>query len=95
MFRLQKPTLDTNNGLYTKDMVELCLKPCKSDTFYTTIKVPLRNPEETMEFDALIDSGAGIDLIDKSLVKKHKLIKKKLNTLIAIRNSDRTIAKNK
>jgi len=84
MFRLQKPTLDTNNGLYTKDMVELCLKPCKSDTFYTTIKVPLRNPEETMEFDALIDSGAGIDLIDKSLVKKHKLIKKKLNTLIAI-----------
>ena len=76
-------------------MVELCLKPCKSDTFYTTIKVPLRNPEETMEFDALIDSGAGIDLIDKSLVKKHKLIKKKLNTLIAIRNSDRTIAKNK
>jgi len=95
MFRLQKPTLDTNNRLHTKDIVELCLKPCKSDTFYTTIKVPLQNPEETVEFDALIDSGAGINLIDKSLVKKHKLTKKKLDTPITIRNDDRTIAKNK
>jgi len=46
--------------------------------------VPLQNLEETVEFDALIDSGAGIDLIDKSLVEKHKLTKKKLDTPIAI-----------
>jgi len=95
MFRLQKPTLDTNNRLYTKDMVELCLKPCKSDTFYTTIKVPLQNPEETVEFNVLIDLGARIDLIYKLLVKKHKLTKKKLDTPIAIQNGDGTIAKNK
>jgi len=84
-----------NNGLHTKDIVELCLKPYKLDTFYTTIKVPLQNLEETMEFDALINSGAGIDLIDKSLVKKHKLTKKKLDTPIAIQNGNGTIAKNK
>jgi len=48
-----------------------------------------------MEFNALIDLGAGIDLIDKSLVKKHKLTKKKLDTPIAIQNGDGTIAKNK
>ena len=92
---MQKPTLDANNRLHAKDIVELCLKPGKSDTFYTTIKVPLQNPEETMEFNALIDSGAGINLIDKSLVKKHKLTKKKLDTPIAIRNGDGIIAKNK
>jgi len=57
--------------------------------------VPLQNLEETVEFDVLIDSGAGIDLIDKSLVEKHKLTKKKLDTPIAIRNGDGTIAKNK
>ena len=37
-----------------------------------------------MEFNALINSGAGIDLIDKSLIKKHKLTKKKLDTSITI-----------
>jgi len=92
---LQRRTQDSNSGLHIKEMVELILKPCKSDTFYTTIKVPLRNPEETVEIDALIDSGAGIGLIDKTLAKKYRLTQKELETPIVIRNSDGTIAKNK
>jgi len=69
MSRLQKLILDSNKRPHIKDIIELCLNPCKLNTLYLPIKVSLCNPEEIMELEVLIDSGVGIDLIDKLLVE--------------------------
>jgi len=43
----------------------------------------------------LIDSGAGLDLIDKTLVKDWNLPRRKLKKPLAIQNRDGSINKNK
>ena len=48
-----------------------------------------------MDTLSLIDSGAGLDLIDRTLIKDWSLPKRKLKKPLAIRNGDRSINKNK
>jgi len=55
------------NGLHIKDIVEMQLKPCQSNTLYSPTQVLLGR--KTMDILSLIDSGVGLDLIDKNLVK--------------------------
>ena len=70
------------NGLYIKDIVEMQLKPCQSNTLYSPTQVLLRR--KTVNTLSLIDSGAGLDLIDKTLIKDWKLPKIKLKKPLAI-----------
>jgi len=55
------------NGLHIKDIIEMQLKPCQSNTLYSPTQVLLGR--KTMDILSLIDSGVGLDLIDKNLVK--------------------------
>jgi len=81
------------NGLHIKDIVEMQLKPCQSNTLYSPTQVLLR--DKTMDTLSLIDSGAGLNLIDKTLIKNWNLPKRKLKKPLAIRNGDESINKNK
>jgi len=55
------------NGLHIKDIVEMQLKLCQSNTLYFPTQVLLGR--KTVDTLSLIDSGAGLDLIDRTLVK--------------------------
>ena len=81
------------NGLHIKDIVEMQLKPCQSNTLYSPTQVLLGR--KTMDILSLIDSGVGLDLIDKNLVKDQNLAKRKLKKPLALQNGDRSINKNK
>jgi len=70
------------NGLHIKDIVEMQLKPCQSNTLYSPTQVLLRG--KTVDTLSLIDSGAGLDLIDKTLIKDWNLPKRKLKKPLAI-----------
>ena len=50
---------------------------------------------KTIDTLSLIDSGAGLNLIDRTLVKDWSLSRRKLRKLLAIWNGDRSINKNK
>jgi len=50
---------------------------------------------KTVDTLSLIDSGAGLDLINKILIKDWSLPRQKLKKPLAIRNRDRSINKNK
>jgi len=50
---------------------------------------------KTIDTLSLIDSGAGLNLIDRTLVKDWSLSRRKLRKLLAIWNRDRSINKNK
>ena len=69
------------------------LKLCQSNTLYSPIQVLLRR--KTVDTLSLIDSGAGLDLIDKTLIKDWNLPRRKLKKPLAIWNGDRSINKNK
>jgi len=81
------------NGLHIKDIVEMQLKPCQSNTLYSPTQVLLRR--KTIDTLSLINSGAGLDLINKTLVKDWNLPRRKLKKPFAIRNRDGSINKNK
>jgi len=69
------------------------LKPCQSNTLYSPTQVLLGR--KTVDTLSLIDSGAGLDLIDRTLVKNWSLPRRKLKKPLAIRNGDGSINKNK
>ena len=50
---------------------------------------------KTIDTLSLIDSGAGLNIIDRTLVKDWSLSRRKLRKLLAIWNGDRSINKNK
>jgi len=50
---------------------------------------------KTMDILSLIDSGARLDLIDKTFIKDWNLPRRKLKKPLAIRNGDGSIKKNK
>jgi len=50
---------------------------------------------KTMDILSLIDSGAGLDLIDRTLVKNWSLPRRKLKKPLVIWNGDGSINKNK
>jgi len=50
---------------------------------------------KTVDTLSLIDSGAGLDLINKILIKDWSLPRQKLKKPLAIRNRDGSINKNK
>jgi len=50
---------------------------------------------KTVDTLSLIDSGAGLDLIDRNLVKDWSLPRRKLKKPLVIRNGDGSINKNK
>jgi len=81
------------NRLHIKDIVEMQLKLCQSNTLYSPTQVLLRG--KTIDTLSLIDSGAELDLIDKTLVKDWSLLRRKLKKPLAIQNGDRSINKNK
>ena len=81
------------NGLYIKDIVEMQLKPCQSNTLYSPTQVLLGR--KTVDTLSLIDSGAGLDLIDKTLIKNWCLPRRKLKKPLSIQNRDGSINKNK
>jgi len=55
------------NRLYIKNIVEMQLKLCQSNILYSPIQVLLGR--KTMDTLSLINSGAGLNLIDKTLIK--------------------------
>jgi len=69
------------------------LKPCQSNTLYSPTQVLLG--KKTVDTLSLIDSGAGLDLIDRTLVKNWSLPRRKLKKPLAIWNGDGSINKNK
>jgi len=81
------------NRLHIKDIVEMQLKLCQSNTLYSPTQVLLKG--KTVDTLSLIDSGAGLDLIDKTLIKDWNLPKRKLKKPLAIQNGDGSINKNK
>jgi len=50
---------------------------------------------KTVDTLSLIDSGAGLDLIDRTLIKDWSLPRRKLKKTLVIQNKDRSINKNK
>ena len=63
-------TKDNNrqvNGLHIKDIVEMQLKLYQSNTLYSPTQVLLGR--KTMDTLSLIDSRAGLNLINKTLIK--------------------------
>ena len=64
------------NGLHIKDIIEMQLKPYQSNTLYSPTQVLLGR--KTVNTLSLIDSGAGLDLIDRTLVKNWSLPRRKL-----------------
>jgi len=81
------------NRLYIKDIVEMQLKPCQSNTLYSPTQVLLGR--KTVDTLSLIDSGAGFDLIDRTLIKDWSLPRQKLKKTLVIQNRDGSINKNK
>jgi len=81
------------NRLYIRDIVEIQLKLCQSNTLYSPTQVLLGR--KTIDVLLLIDSGAKLNLINKHLIKDWKLPKKKLKKPLAIWNENRSINKNK
>ena len=69
------------------------LKPCQSNTLYSPTQVLLGR--KTVDTLSLIDSGAGLDLIDRTLIKDWSLPRRKLKKPLAIWNRDGSINKNK
>ena len=69
------------------------LKLCQSNTLYSPIQVLLGR--KTVDTLSLIDSEAGLDLIDRTLIKDWSLPRQKLKKPLAIRNGDGSINKNK
>ena len=69
------------------------LKLCQSNTLYSPTQVLLGR--KTMDTLSLIDSGAGLDLINRTLIKDQSLSRRKLKKPLAIQNRDRSINKNK
>ena len=69
------------------------LKLCQSNTLYSPTQVLLGR--KTMDTLSLIDSGAGLDLINRTLIKDWSLSRRKLKKPLAIQNRDRSINKNK
>ena len=69
------------------------LKLCQSNTLYSPTQVLLGR--KTVETLSLIDSGAGLDLIDKTLIKDWRLPRRKLKKPLSIQNGDGSINKNK
>ena len=69
------------------------LKPCQSNTLYSPTQVLLGR--KTVDTLSLIDSGAGLDLIDKTLIKNWCLLRRKLKKPLSIQNRDGSINKNK
>jgi len=55
------------NGLHIKDIVEMQLKLCQSNTLYSPTQVLLG--KKTVDTLSLIDSGAELNLIDRTLIK--------------------------
>jgi len=89
-------TKDNNrqvNGLYIKDIVEMQLKPCQSNTLYSPTQVLLER--KTVDILSLINLGAELDLIDKSFIKDWNFMKRKLKKPLALQNRDKSINKNK
>jgi len=58
------------------------LKPYQSNTLYSPTQVLLGR--KTIDILSLIDSGAGLNLIDDKLVKDWNLTKKKLKKPLAL-----------
>ena len=69
------------------------LKLCQSNTLYSPTQVLLER--KTMDTLSLIDSGAGLDLIDRTFIKDWSLPRRKLKKPLAIWNRDGSINKNK
>jgi len=55
------------NRLYIRDIVEIQLKLCQSNTLYSPTQVLLGR--KTIDVLLLIDSGAKLNLINKHLIK--------------------------
>jgi len=70
------------NGLHIKDIVEMQLKPCQSNTLYSPTQVLLGR--KTVDTVSLINSGAGLDLINKTLIKDWCLPRRKLKKPLLI-----------
>jgi len=81
------------NRLHIKDIVEMQLKPCQSNTLYSSTQVLLGR--KTVDTLSLIDSGAGLNLIDRTLIKDWSLPRRKLKKPLVIWNGDGSINKNK
>ena len=81
------------NGLHIKDIVEMQLKPYQSNTFYFPTQVLLER--KTVNTLSLINSGAELDLIDRTLIKDWGLPRRKLKKPLVIWNGDESINKNK
>ncbi|KAF5346886.1 hypothetical protein D9756_010590 [Leucocoprinus leucothites] len=64
----------------------------QSNTLYLPLKVHL--PERTVDTLALLDSGAGTNLIDQDLANEWKLPRRKLPKPLAIRNGDGSVVEN-
>jgi len=78
-------TKDNNrqvNRLHIKDIVKMQLKLCQSNTLYSPTQVLLGR--KTMDTLSLIDSGAGLDLINRTLIKDWSLSRRKLKKPLAI-----------
>jgi len=69
------------------------LKLYQSKTLYSPTQVLLRG--KTIDTLSLIDSGAGLNLIDKTLTKNWNLLRRKFKKPLAIWNRDGSINKNK
>jgi len=65
-----------NNKRNIMDIIEINLEPCQSNILYTNIQIALK--KENIELSVLIDLKTRLNLIDKELVEKWKLTKKKL-----------------
>jgi len=81
------------NRLHIKDIIEMQLKLCQSNTLYSPTQVLLER--KTVDTLSLIDSGAGLDLIDRTFIKDWSLPRRKLKKPLVIWNRDRSINKNK
>jgi len=81
------------NGLHIKDIVEIQLKLCQFNTLYSPTQVLLGR--KTVDTLSLINSGAGLDLINKTLIKDWCLPRRKLKKPLSIWNEDGSINKNK
>jgi len=69
------------------------LKPCQSNTLYSPPQVLLER--KIIDILSLIDSEAGLNLINRTLIKDWSLLRRKLKKPLAIWNGDRSINKNK